>query len=109
MDESAVHLPSPPPAPSIQVRGRKWRENENGMETFSFPKLEMVYLGPLLWQSPSPWLGAAWAPQCPPPRGWNRLPGAPSPQSADPQQTPGSLLPRPAWDLRTCEGISCQL
>lgn len=39
-----------------------------GMETFS-PKLEIIYLGLLHRQSPSPWLGAAWGPLCPPPRG----------------------------------------
>ena len=83
------------------------RKMKMGMETF-FPKLEIIYLGLLHWQSPSPWLEAAWGPLCPPPRGLES-PRLRARQSADPQQTPSSLLPRRVWDLRMCEGISCQL
>lgn len=62
-------------------------------------------------QAPGPGWGLH-GPQADPPAGggcWNRFPGAPSRQAADPRQTPICLLPRRVWDLRMCEGISCQL
>lgn len=68
MDESTVHLPSLPPPPSIQVRGRKWRENENGMETF-FLHIRNGLFGPAAVAKPLTLARGCMGPSMPAPLG----------------------------------------